>query len=1724
MVEPRQSLDRNTEDFLVGGGEMGALMRALDFSTTPLGAVSCWPQSLRSAVSICLNSRFPIVLYWGPQFVSLYNDAYIPVWGQKHPWALGKPFEVAWADIWDVLGPVLKHVMATGEPSWSDDQLLIMQRHGYSEETYFTFSFGAGRDEKGEVGGIFCAVTETTQRVLQKRRLDVLKALTPDAKTSRDAAELAVRTLEGKPDVTFALIYLIDKVRQEAYLAGGTGVPDGSIAAPAAVVIADGDAGTWPFARIAATGSTELIHDLDGRFGTLPAGRWPEPTRSAAVLPLKQAGQDEAAGFLVLGISPRRALDDAYREFFELVAGHVATMISNGQAYEEERKRAESLAELDRAKTVFFSNVSHEFRTPLTLMLGPLEELLRRVPGPSQERKEIELVQRNSLRLLKLVNTLLEFSRLEASRIRATYQPTDLASLTAELAGVFRSAIERAGLRFVVECPPLREPVYVDRDMWEKIVLNLLSNALKFTFEGEIAVSLSEEADHVVLSVRDSGTGIPPEELPHVFDRFHRIEGARGRTHEGTGIGLALVQELTRLHGGIVEVHSIVGEGSAFHVRIPLGKAHLPADRIDTSIQASPAASPTATAYLQETLQWLPSELSLVARPSSFVGESQSAGDLPQTTASRFAIDASPEKRPRVLFVDDNADMRDYVSRLLGERYDVTAAADGEAALAEARDHSPDVIVSDVMMPRLDGFGLLRAVRSDPALEGVPVILLSARAGEEAQLDGLDAGADDYLIKPFTARELVARVETHLRQARLRAASDHRLRRQNERLELLADALAHLLADPHPGRIIGNLFPKIAESLGVDAYLHFKADAKEHALKLCSFSGVDEVTARALTRLAFGQAVCGTVAQTRQAIVAHDVQHSDDDKVTLIKSLGIQAYVCHPLLAGDRLLGTLAFASRSRASYEPEEVEFFKLLAHYATLALQRSQAESDLSESGERYRGLVNVIPAAMYTIDREGRITFYNDRAADLWGRAPELGDEDTRFCGAFRLYLPDGSLLPHDRTPMADAVRTGNNYRAHEILIERPNGSRCCVLVNVDPVRDLDGAIIGAVNVFTDITERRRVEEKRRQFFNLSNAMLVEAGFDGRLHRVNAAWEKVLGWTVQELTSRPWLDFVHPDDRSATVAAGERLREGFEVANFDNRYRHKDGSYRWIRWNTSPSRDHEIICGVAEDVTERKLAEEALRSSEERLRLAMAAGNMGAWDVELATGAVAWDAKQHELFGRSIHGRPMDMDAFYDLVHPDDVMFVKQAAAQAQLTGRFSGEFRIVLPDGRVRWIAGQGAVVKDETGRSVRMIGVNYDVTDRKEAQARLERFAEELERQIAERTQELVRSQDRLRALAAELNLAEQRERKRLATELHDYLAQILVLGRLKLGQTKQIPDLPSKCNDLIRQTEGVLSEALTYTRTLVADLSPPVLRDFGLPAALRWLGEQMHRHELTVQVSVEGDDQLKLPEDQTVLLFQSIRELLMNAAKHAGTREASVRLMRHVGMLCVEVRDNGHGFDPAALGITASLSSKFGLFSIRERMRALGGQFEIQSAPGQGTTATLVLPLGEETGGKRVEGIERDSTLAAARDGDVARSSFAPTPVPPTPRCQPRIRVLLVDDHAMVRQGLRSVLETYVDVEIVGEALDGEEAMACVDQLEPDVVVMDINMPKLNGIDATARIKTCHSKVVVIGLSVNAGGENHEAMTKAGAALLLTKEAAVEELYQAIREVLADRE
>jgi signal transduction histidine kinase len=782
--EAHQGWRNDVLEVLAGGGEMGVLARAFDWGRTPVGPVEHWPQSLRTAVSILLESRFPMLLCWGPDFVQFYNDPFRPILGQsKHP-ALGRSTRETFAEAWHIIGPLFEQVMQ-GEAVGFEDMLVPLDRYGFLEECYFVYSYSPIRDESGGVGGILVTCTETSGRVLAERRLRALGELASQAARAQEEATawssagqvLAANTA----DLPFSCLYALDEDDRTARLVSRSHAPF----APDLVVAEDPD-GAWPLFEPGSWTEPRVVSDLGPRVGSHVGPVWPEAIQAAMILPITRPGLAQPYGFIVAGISPRLALNDKYRDFLVLVADQIATALANARAYEEERRRTEALRELDRQKTAFFSNVSHEFRTPLTLLLGPVEDALAR--GASVlEQADLELVHRNAIRLLRLVNTLLDFSRIEAGRADASFEETDLARLTRETASAFQSLMDQAGLVFEVDCPPLSSPVHVDRAMWEKIVLNLLSNAFKFTLAGSVRLRLRERSQEVAFSVQDTGAGIPAGHLPHVFDRFHRVEGTPSRTFEGSGIGLALVRELARMHGGDVTVESVEGQGSTFTVTIPTDRPSSRSDQVPASGQVPSSAMP----FVEEARRW--------------IGAASPSTDHDAVSGA----DAGTTGPARILVVDDNADMREYLHRLLASTWTVAVAVNGREALDLVARHPPDLIVTDVMMPEVDGLELLRRIRCDPATRGIPVIMLSARAGEESRLEGLAAGADDYVTKPFSARELVARVGTQLEVSRLRRETAL----QNERLRTLIEvapaAIALVRGPDHVFEIANDLYCRL---------------------------------------------------------------------------------------------------------------------------------------------------------------------------------------------------------------------------------------------------------------------------------------------------------------------------------------------------------------------------------------------------------------------------------------------------------------------------------------------------------------------------------------------------------------------------------------------------------------------------------------------------------------------------------------------------------------------------------------------------------------------------------------------------------------------------------------------------------------------------------------------------------------------------------------------------
>jgi PAS domain S-box-containing protein len=891
-------------------------------------------------------------------------------------------------------------VLETGEATWYEDLPLMFLRSGYTEETYFTFSYSPLKYEEGRNAGLFCACIETTERVLQERRLQTLRDLPIDAQhldhAGRNAAAALARNIH---DIPFSLIYLLDGSGTSLRLLGSSGFPSPSPNAPAVIDPADPDA-AWPVGAAMASRKPLLVEGLQSR--ALPSPRWPEPPAAAYVLPLPRPGHDEPAGAIVLGISPRRAWDARYREFFELLGAHTATLIANTRALEEERERGRALTELDRAKTAFFSNVSHEFRTPLTLLLGPIQEALadRDASLTPANRERLEAANRNALRLLKLTNTLLDFARIEAGRAQASYEPVDLCALTQDLASVFRSAIEKAGLRFIVDCDPSREPTWIDREMWEKIVLNLLSNAFKFTFEGEIEVRLGFVDGVARLAVRDTGVGIPADEMAHLFHRFHRVRGTRSRTHEGSGIGLALIQELVRLHGGTVGVESTPGRGTTFTVTIPSGKAHLPPERIQAA-RSDASTALGAAPFLEEVRQWLP------GRPTP--------AEQPERPSSSAA---------RIIVADDNADMRDYVARILSPLWTVETVANGRQALERILRDPPDLVISDIMMPVMDGLELLREIRSTGSTGNLPVILLTARAGEEYKVEGLEQAADDYMVKPFSAQELLARVKARLELSRLRRLSQ----RADHQLKLLTDAIPALIS------YIDSKHRYVFNNKAYEAWF----GRPSH-----------EVRGRHM-RDVLGEAAYEKIRP-----------HLDD----ALSGKRITYEMEMPYLTG----GTRSI----EATYVPDIASDGSIAGLFVLVldTTERKKVEKALRESEERFRNMADHAPVMIFVTEVDGNCSYVSQSWCDFTGQTAEMG------LGRGWVQAVHSEDRDTVKKAYVGALAKREEFRV-EYRLRRKDGEFRWALAAAAPRFGPGGELLGYIGSIIDITDLKQVEEEIRE----------------------------------------------------------------------------------------------------------------------------------------------------------------------------------------------------------------------------------------------------------------------------------------------------------------------------------------------------------------------------------------------------------------------------------------------------------------------------------------------------------------------------------------------------------------------------------------------------------------------------------------------------------------------
>ncbi|KAJ4467091.1 histidine kinase [Lentinula lateritia] len=811
---------------------VGKLILEFDWSSTPLGPIEQWPQSLKTVVSIMLANPSQSCLFWGPDHILIYNNAWRRIIsGSKHPHFMGKPGRIAFHEIWDTFSVHCQNVYR-GKHVGRVDDLLFFDSQPSGElplnvpsnqddtidklESYFTWSYLPIQAEDGKVGGILNNCMETTEKVLSERRMSTVRIfaeLTASIRTTVEFWQAVADSLAlNEHDFPYFLCYSATNTvhsdfnsdsaetsnvscdtRSEYSSSGSSiasvhnscGVQPGHPAAPSQVEFNSMTTlesnQSWPFSK-ACFGRTSIRAKNPHPMGFQARG-WGDEPGDAILIPI-HGTDDMLVGLVLFGLNTRRPYDADYASFHQTLSRNLSSCYVATQAFERELQRTEELQALDRAKTVFFQNVSHELRTPLTLIRGPCEDALK--DGDKLDktsRARFKLIFRASGRLLRLVNSLMLFSSAEAKRLQVVYRPVRLGPVTADLASLFRSAIEKAGITYTVDCGRSDDEreVFVDLSMWEKIIFNLLSNAIKYTAEGFIKLSLRFHSSEVELRVGDSGCGIPEDQKELVLQRFHRVEYAEGRSHEGTGIGLALTSELVKLHGGRIKVESSLGKGSSFIISLPRGYSHLPAK--DVSHISDPASYKTASAALAED----------GGGPGNLHRDRErNDSELDRAAGYGSYAEAIVEEANGWLGEDSETATVAQV---------IIAVPDGRAALDYIRNQvRPDLIVTDVMMPGLTGTDLIQqlATDPDPDIHNIPIILLTARSGSESnpelKYESIYQGQIDYLLKPFSSDELVRRVRTRIytvrqkleleRQVQQRTAelnyAQHRYRRMTE--------------------------------------------------------------------------------------------------------------------------------------------------------------------------------------------------------------------------------------------------------------------------------------------------------------------------------------------------------------------------------------------------------------------------------------------------------------------------------------------------------------------------------------------------------------------------------------------------------------------------------------------------------------------------------------------------------------------------------------------------------------------------------------------------------------------------------------------------------------------------------------------------------------------------------------------------------------------------------
>jgi signal transduction histidine kinase/CheY-like chemotaxis protein len=706
--------------FLQGGGISGATARAVRWEETPLGRPEGWPSTLKTILATMFRARQPMFLWWGPDLIQFYNDAYLPSFGQgKHPRAMGQQGRECWQEIWPIIGPQIDDVMERGIGSWNEDSLVPIMRNGRNEEVYWMYTYSPVFGESGRVEGTLVICTETTNRVLGERRAHMLHALVGETSVAGDSASLTAKALEiigrATADIPFAGIY-------EQGPAGGQFVRGATVGmdAPAASDVA---------ARIGAAlarraGTGPFLISSGEPVAPAPDAAPDNAVRDVYIAPLP-ARSGETPSFLVMGLSPQLSIDEPYRRFLEQVSGHLQlakTRVDQGAdraASERERRslveqtdaeREELLGELQsasRAKDEFLAMLGHELRNPLSPIITALRLMRQKSQGVVP--REQQVIERQVNHLTRLVDDLLDVSKIARGKVELRREIVDVCDVTAKAVEMASDLLEQRHHRLAIHCEKGRFLCYADPIRLAQVIANLLTNAARYTDPGgDIQLTVVAQDSHVLLTVEDNGIGIAAEMLPRVFNLFEQAARSADRAQGGLGIGLALVKNLVALHGGTVSAHSDgLGRGSRFTVSLPAARGQ------------------TA------------GEGAILTRPAPAAG-----------------------RTGRVLIVDDNLDAAELLQRALEESgYAVEMATDPITALDVAARFAPEVAILDIGLPVIDGYELATRLLALPEAADCRLIALTGYGQEHDRRRSLDAGFHEHLVKPVDVDRLVRLVE-----------------------------------------------------------------------------------------------------------------------------------------------------------------------------------------------------------------------------------------------------------------------------------------------------------------------------------------------------------------------------------------------------------------------------------------------------------------------------------------------------------------------------------------------------------------------------------------------------------------------------------------------------------------------------------------------------------------------------------------------------------------------------------------------------------------------------------------------------------------------------------------------------------------------------------------------------------------------------------------------------